>query len=49
VAVLAKLRAVFAAGVCDYSKPGLQEQPLAGTWIQITGVNQMKIGHPLGQ
>ncbi|MDM0078767.1 hypothetical protein QTH90_30475 [Variovorax sp. J2P1-59] len=36
-------------GVCDYNKPGLQEQPLAGTWIQITGVNEMKIGHPLSE
>jgi hypothetical protein len=46
---LAKLRAVFTGGVCDYTRPGLEEQPLAGTWIQITGVNQMKVGHPLGQ
>jgi hypothetical protein len=46
---LASLRAVFASGVCDYTKPGLQEQPLAGTWIQITGLNQMKVGHPLSQ
>jgi hypothetical protein len=44
---LAALTGVFVAGVCDYSKPGLQEQPIAGTWIQITGLNQMKIGHPL--
>ena len=44
---LAALRAVFPGGVCDYTKPGLQEQPLAGTWVQVTGLNQMKVGHPL--
>ncbi|MDR2156028.1 MAG: DUF6351 family protein [Burkholderiaceae bacterium] len=38
---------VFPSGVCDFTKPGLEEQPLAGTWIQITGQNQRKIGHPL--
>jgi hypothetical protein len=46
---LAKLRTVFPDGVCDYTKPGLEEQPLAGTWIQVTGVNQMKVGHPLSK
>lgn len=44
---LAALRAVFPGGVCDYSKPGEQEQPLAGTWIRITPDNGMVIGHPL--
>ena len=44
---LSALRAAFPGGVCDYAKPGLQEQPLAGTWIQITGVNKMKVGYPL--
>ena len=44
---LAALGAVFPTGVCDFTKPGMQEQPLAGTWIQITGLNQRKIGHPL--
>jgi hypothetical protein len=46
---LAALATVFPGGVCDYSKPGLQEQPLAGTWIRITGVNQMQVGHPLNR
>jgi len=46
---LASLRSVFPAGVCDYTKPGVQEQPIAGTWIQVTGVNQIKVGHPLTQ
>ena len=44
---LASLRAVFTTGVCDYTKPGVQEQPLGGTWPQITGVSQIKFGHPL--
>ncbi len=46
---LAALRTVFAGGVCDYTKPGVQEQPLAGTWIRITANNGMVVGHPLGQ
>jgi hypothetical protein len=44
---LASIRSVFTTGVCDYSKPGVQEQPLGGTWPQITGVSQIKFGHPL--
>ena len=44
---LAQLRTVFATGVCDYGKPGEQEQPLAGTWIRITPNHGMVVGHPL--
>ncbi|MEU4294941.1 DUF6351 family protein [Kribbella sp. NPDC026596] len=29
----AHLRAIFPGGVCDYSKPGIGQQPLAGTWL----------------
>lgn len=29
---LARLAAIFPGGVCDYSQPGVGEQPLAGTW-----------------
>ena len=29
---LARLRAIFPGGVCDYSKPGVGQQPLGGTW-----------------
>lgn len=29
---LARLQAAFPNGVCDYSKPGVGQQPLAGTW-----------------
>ncbi|TDW83303.1 DUF6351 family protein [Kribbella sp. VKM Ac-2566] len=28
-----KLLAIFPSGVCDWSKPGIGQQPLAGTWI----------------
>jgi hypothetical protein len=40
---------VFAGGVCDYSKPGLAEQPLAGTWLRVTGPGQLVVGQPLRQ
>ena len=29
----ARLQAVFPSGVCDWSKPGLEQQGLIGTWI----------------
>lgn len=29
----ARLQAIFPAGVCDWSRPGIEQQPLAGTWI----------------
>ncbi|MEU8355479.1 DUF6351 family protein [Nonomuraea sp. NPDC048882] len=29
---LDRLRRIFPQGVCDWSKPGIQQQPLAGTW-----------------
>jgi hypothetical protein len=28
-----RLHAVFPDGVCDYSRPGVEEQPLEGTWL----------------
>ncbi|MGE3840881.1 MAG: DUF6351 family protein [Vicinamibacterales bacterium] len=27
-----RLKAIFPAGVCDWSKPGVDQQPMAGTW-----------------
>lgn len=44
---LAALSTAFPGGTCDYSKAGLQEQPLMGTWIQVTARNQMRALHPL--
>ena len=29
---VSRLQSVFPAGVCDWSKPGVEQQPLAGTW-----------------
>ncbi len=29
----ARLHEVFPGGVCDYTKPGVGQQPLAGTWL----------------
>jgi len=30
----ARLRAVFPEGVCDWSRPGVEQQGLAGTWLR---------------
>ena len=30
---MARLKKVFPGGVCDWSKPGVEQQPLAGTWL----------------
>ncbi len=29
---MARLKQVFASGVCDWSKPGVEQQPMTGTW-----------------
>ena len=29
---LARLKQMFPTGVCDWSKPGVEQQPMAGTW-----------------
>ena len=29
---VARLKKIFPSGVCDWSKPGVEQQPLAGTW-----------------
>ncbi|MHB8340146.1 MAG: DUF6351 family protein [Mycobacteriales bacterium] len=34
------LKAAFPSGVCDYSQPGVDQQPAAGTWLSY--------GHPYG-
>jgi hypothetical protein len=33
---LARLNAIFPEGVCDYTKPGIGQRPLAGTWLHYT-------------
>ena len=32
---LSRLKQIFAGGVCDWSKPGVEQQPMAGTWQSI--------------
>ena len=32
---MARLKQIFAGGVCDWSKPGVEQQPMAGTWQSI--------------
>ena len=34
---IARLRRIFPAGVCDWSKPGVEQQKLAGTWLRFGG------------
>ncbi len=34
---LAQLRQIFPDGVCDYSKPGIEQARLAGTWVSFKG------------
>ena len=34
---LARLRQLFPDGVCDYTKPGVEQVPLAGTWLSFRG------------
>lgn len=29
-----RLRVIFPDGVCDYTRPGIGQQPLAGTWLR---------------
>ncbi|TDO52443.1 hypothetical protein EV643_102282 [Kribbella sp. VKM Ac-2527] len=34
-----RLRTIFPAGVCDHTKPGMAQQPLAGTWLRFGAVS----------
>jgi hypothetical protein len=34
---LAQLQQIFPGGVCDYAKPGVEQAPLAGTWVSLEG------------
>lgn len=34
----ARLATIFPGGVCDWSKPGVEQRALLGTWIRYTGV-----------
>jgi hypothetical protein len=43
---LGTLRQVFPGGVCDYSKPGIGQVPLAGTWAVYTGNAEVRYLRP---
>jgi hypothetical protein len=34
---MSRLKKIFPAGVCDWSKPGVEQQPMAGTWQTFGG------------
>ncbi|MGE0451510.1 MAG: DUF6351 family protein [Vicinamibacterales bacterium] len=34
---LTRLKRIFPGGVCDWSKPGMGQEPLAGTWLTLGG------------
>jgi len=34
---MARLRKIFAGGVCDWSKPGVEQRKLSGTWLTFGG------------
>jgi hypothetical protein len=41
-AQLAQLQAIFPGGVCDYSQPGIEQQPLQGTWLTYPGNGEVR-------
>ena len=38
----ARLAAIYPSGVCDWSKPGVEEQGLSGTWLSFGPSHQVK-------
>ena len=36
---MSQLKQIFAGGVCDWSKPGVGQQPMAGTWQALPGAS----------
>jgi hypothetical protein len=32
---MGRLKNIFSGGVCDWSKPGVEQQKLSGTWLKI--------------
>jgi hypothetical protein len=41
---LARLRRIFPVGVCDYTKAGLEEQPISGTWLSFGPAPANRLG-----
>lgn len=42
---LQRLNAIFPEGVCDYTKPGIGQEPLAGTWLRFPSPGQFAVGN----
>jgi hypothetical protein len=38
-----RLKAIFPGGVCDYSKPGVEQRPLNGTWLSFGPAPQNRV------
>jgi hypothetical protein len=43
---LAQLAGIFPQGVCDYAKPGVGQEPLAGTWAVFKGDGEVVMLEP---
>lgn len=43
---LAQLKQIFPDGVCDYTKPGIGQVPLAGTWVSFKGNGEFAAMEP---
>ncbi len=43
---LAQLHQIFPDGVCDYSKPGVEQARLAGTWVSFKGDGEFSVLAP---
>jgi hypothetical protein len=37
---ISRLKGIFASGVCDWSKPGVEQQKMTGTWLRFDGSGQ---------
>ena len=40
------LQSIFLDGVCDWSRPGIEQQGLVGTWITFTDIGKYKKDTP---
>jgi hypothetical protein len=43
---LAQLARIFPGGVCDYTRPGVGQEPLAGTWAVFKGDGELVMLEP---
>jgi hypothetical protein len=43
---LERVRRMFPDGVCDYTKPGVEQRPLKGTWLSFGPAPQNRISAP---